>query len=55
VYQLIVPIDVAAANDTVPGLHLLPAVVEVIVGIEFMVAITAVLGETQPPFDASAK
>ncbi len=42
-YQLIVPALAAAANATVPASHLEPAVVELIVGVVFTVAITGVL------------
>ena len=42
-YQLIVPADAVAPNVTVPVPQLLPGVVPVIVGIGFIVAVTAVL------------
>lgn len=48
-YQLIVPADAVAPKVTVPVPHLEPFVVSVIEGIEFIVAVTAVLGlEVQP-------
>ena len=42
-YQFIVPADVVASNETVPVPQTLPGVVAVIAGIEFTVAVTAVL------------
>ena len=54
-YQLIVPALAVAPSDTVPLPHIDAGVVAVIVGIEFMVAITAVLlAVVQPDNVASA-
>jgi hypothetical protein len=54
-YQLMVPADAVAPIVTVPVPQLLPAVVAVIVGIGFIVAITAVLVPVvHPPLVASA-
>jgi hypothetical protein len=54
-YQLTVPAEAVAPNVTVPVPHLLLGVDPVMVGIEFIVAITAVLAPVvHPPFVASA-
>ncbi len=54
-YQLIVPADAVAPNVTVPVPHLLLGVDPVMVGIEFIVAITAVLAPVvHPPLVASS-
>ncbi len=42
VYQLIVPVEAVAISVTIPDSHLAAEVVVVIVGIEFIVASTAV-------------
>ncbi len=52
-YQFIVPLDATACNVTVPASHLLPGVVEVILGTGLIVAVTAVLGEVQKPLVTS--
>ena len=49
-YQFIVPADAFAANLTVPLPVRLAGVIDVIVGIVFMVAITAVLVAVIHPF-----
>ena len=54
-YQLIVPADAVAPRVTVPLTQTPPDVVLVMVGIVFIVAITAVrLAVVQPPLVASA-
>ena len=54
-YQVTVPADAVAPNVTVPVPHRLLSVVPVIVGIGFIVAITAVLAPVvHPPLVASA-
>ncbi len=53
--QLIVPVEVAAVNVTVPLPQRLAGVVDVILGEALTVAITAVRdADTQDPFTASA-
>ena len=46
-YQLIIPADAFAFSNTVPASHRNPEVVEVIIGLAFIVAIIAVLGLVQ--------
>jgi len=48
-YQLMVPADAVAPRLTVPGSQFEPIVVPVIVGIEFMVAVTVVLADVVHP------
>ena len=52
-YQTTFPTFEVADNITVPASQRLLGVVDVIVGVIFTVAITAVLTEAQIPFDAS--
>ena len=53
-YQLIVPDDAEAFNVTVPVLHLEASVVEVIVGLVFTVAVTAVLLAVVQPLSVAS-
>lgn len=50
-YQLIVPVEEVAPIETVPSPHLLPVLDEVIVGIVFMVEVTAVRELDTHPFE----
>ena len=52
-YQFNVPALAVAPSDNVPASHRLPGVVEVIDGVMFTVATTAVLAEVHPAFVAS--
>ena len=52
-YQFNVPALVLAPSTTVPASQRLPGVVDVIEGVVFIVATTAVLAEVQPPLVAS--
>ena len=55
-YQFIVPAELAAFKVTVPVLHLLALVTDVIEGLLLTVATTAVLDAEEHPFEtASAK
>lgn len=47
-YHFNVPAEAVAPKTTVPVLHLEPGVVPVTVGMELIVAVTAVLEEVQP-------
>lgn len=48
-YQFNVPAFAAAKRVTLPASHLFPGVVEVILGVTFTVAVTAVRAELQVP------
>ena len=52
-YQLIVPELAEACNVTVPELHTAAGIVLVILGVLFIVAVTAVLEEVHVPFVVS--
>jgi hypothetical protein len=54
-YQFKVPALAVAPKTTVPVPQRLPGVVEEIVGVELIVAVTDVLPEVHPPFVASTK
>ena len=51
--QLNVPLDVTACKVTVPVPQRLPGVVDVILGVRFTVATTALLADVQVPFATS--